>query len=91
MGNRILVVDDEKEIADVIELYLKNEGFEVEKFYTGKDALVSIEKAAPDMALLDVMLPDIDGFEVLQKIREKYADGKNRIYGQDQRSDARGR
>lgn len=68
MGNRILVVDDEKEIADVIELYLKNEGFEVEKFYTGKDALVSIEKAAPDMALLDVMLPDIDGFEVLQKI-----------------------
>ena len=35
MGNRILVVDDEKEIADVIELYLKNEGFEVEKFYTG--------------------------------------------------------
>ena len=72
MGNRILVVDDEKEIADVIELYLKNEGFEVEKFYTGKDAIVSIEKAAPDMALLDVMLPDIDGFEVLQKIREKY-------------------
>ena len=41
MGNRILVVDDEKEIADVIELYLKNEGFEVEKFYTGKDAIVS--------------------------------------------------
>ena len=72
MGNRILVVDDEKEIADVIELYLKNEGFEVEKFYTGKDALVSIEKAAPDMALLDVMLPDIDGFQILKKIREKY-------------------
>ena len=72
MGNRILVVDDEKEIADVIELYLKNENFEVVKFYTGKAALASIEKAAPDMALLDVMLPDIDGFEVLQKIREKY-------------------
>ena len=72
MGNRILVVDDEKEIADVIELYLKNEGFEVEKFYTGKDALVSIEKAAPDLALLDVMLPDIDGFTILKKIREKY-------------------
>ena len=62
MGNRILVVDDEKEIADVIELYLKNENFEVVKFYTGKAALASIEKAAPDMALLDVMLPDIDGF-----------------------------
>ena len=71
MGNRILVVDDEKEIADVIELYLKNEGFEVEKFYTGKDALVSIEKAAPDMALLDVMLPKVDGFAVLELIRKE--------------------
>ena len=71
MGNRILVVDDEKEIADVIELYLKNEGFEVEKFYTGKDALVSIEKAAPDMALLDVMLPGIDGYQVCREIRAR--------------------
>ena len=71
MGNRILVVDDEKEIADVIELYLKNEGFEVEKFYTGKDALVSIEKAAPDMALLDVMLPEEDGISILKKLRTR--------------------
>ena len=70
MGNRILVVDDEKEIADVIELYLKNEGFEVEKFYTGKDAIASIEKAAPDMALLDVMLPDGDGFSLYKVMRE---------------------
>ena len=74
MGNRILVVDDEKEIADVIELYLKNEGFEVEKFYTGKDAIASIEKAAPDMALLDVMLPDIDGFEILQRSSPRNSD-----------------
>ena len=71
MGNRILVVDDEKEIADVIELYLKNEGFEVEKFYTGKDAIVSIEKAAPDMALLDVMLPEEDGISILKKLRTR--------------------
>ena len=70
-GNRILAVDDEKEIADVIELYLKNEGFEVEKFYTGKDALVSIEKAAPDMALLDVMLPEEDGISILKKLRTR--------------------
>ena len=70
MGSKILVVDDEREIADVIELYLKNENFEVEKCYTGQEALESIEKGAPDMALLDVMLPDIDGLTILKKIRE---------------------
>lgn len=72
MGSKILVVDDEREIADVIELYLKNENFEVEKCYTGEEALASIERGAPDMALLDVMLPDVDGLTVLKKIREKY-------------------
>ena len=72
MGSKILVVDDEREIADVIELYLKNENFEVEKCYTGQEALESIEKGAPDMALLDVILPDIDGLTILKKIREKY-------------------
>lgn len=72
MGSKILVVDDEREIADVIELYLKNENFDVEKCYTGADALASIEKEAPDMALLDVMLPDVDGLTILKKIREKY-------------------
>lgn len=72
MGSKILVVDDEREIADVIELYLKNENFEVKKCYTGKEALASIEKEAPDMALLDVMLPDIDGLTILKQIREKY-------------------
>lgn len=72
MGSRILIVDDEKEIADVIELYLRNENFEVEKCTTGKEALDLIEKSAPDMALLDIMLPDIDGLTVLKQIREKY-------------------
>lgn len=72
MGSRILIVDDEREIADVVELYLKNENYDVEKCYNGADALACIEKNTPDMALLDVMLPDIDGFTILQKIREKY-------------------
>jgi len=72
MGSRILIVDDEREIADVVELYLKNENYEVEKCYNGEDALRLIEESTPDMALLDVMLPDIDGFTILQKIREKY-------------------
>lgn len=69
---RILVVDDEKEIADLLELYLKNDGYEVYKYYSGIDALACIEKNELDLALLDVMLPDIDGFHICRKIREKY-------------------
>lgn len=69
--NTILIVDDEKEIADVVELYLQNE-YHVLKFYTGQDALDCIENTRIDLAILDVMLPDIDGFTILKKIREKY-------------------
>lgn len=69
--NNILVVDDEREIADVVELYLQNE-YHVLKFYTGGEALACIENTKIDLAILDVMLPDIDGFTILKKIREKY-------------------
>ena len=72
MNPNILVVDDEKEIADLLELYLKNEGYTVFKFYSGKEALSCIENNALDLAILDVMLPDIDGFHICQKIREKF-------------------
>lgn len=72
MSEKILVVDDEREIAEVIGLYLTNENFEVIKCYNGKDALEAVEKEKPAMAILDVMLPDIDGFTILQKIRESY-------------------
>ena len=68
----ILVVDDEKEIADVVELYLQSDQYHIYKYYTGQDALDFIENTKIDLALLDVMLPDIDGFEILKKIREKY-------------------
>ena len=72
MGSKILIVDDEREIADVVALYLQNENYDVVKAYNGKDALRLVEEEKPDMALLDVMLPDIDGFTILQKIRENY-------------------
>lgn len=68
----ILVVDDEREIADVIALYLQSDEYHVYKFYTGEEALKCIEKTKIDLAVLDVMLPDIDGFEILKRIREKY-------------------
>ena len=72
MAEKILVVDDEKEIADLIELYLKNDGYTVYKFYNGADALKCIENEELNLAILDIMLPDIDGFRICQKIREKY-------------------
>lgn len=56
----ILVVDDEKEIADLLELYLKNDGYQVFKFYRGAPALACVNEEKIDLALLDIMLPDID-------------------------------
>lgn len=66
----ILVLDDEKEIADLVELFLINEGYKVFKFYDSQSALQCIKNTHLDMALLDVMLPDTDGFAILRKIRE---------------------
>ncbi|MEA4883276.1 MAG: VanR-ABDEGLN family response regulator transcription factor [Clostridia bacterium] len=72
MHKRVLVVDDEKAIADLIELYLANENYCVSKFYNGQDALDFIEDGNVDLAILDVMLPDVNGFEICQRIREKH-------------------
>lgn len=68
----ILVVDDEKEIADLLELYLKNDGYQVLKFYEGKPALDCVKAEKIDLAILDIMLPDMDGLEICRKIREEY-------------------
>ena len=70
--SKILIVDDEKEIADLLELYLRNDGYEIFKFYNGKDAINAIDEEEFDLAILDVMLPDIDGFTICKHIREKY-------------------
>lgn len=67
----ILVLDDEAEIADLVEVFLKNEGYTIFKFYNSKAALECIDTEQIDLALLDVMLPDTDGFTILRKIREK--------------------
>ena len=72
MQANILVVDDEKEIADLVQVYLENEGFAVYKCYTGKEALRVIEEKDLDLALLDVMLPEMDGFSLCRIIRQKH-------------------
>lgn len=72
MTTNILVVDDEQAIADLVELYLKNEDYNVFKFYNGQDALNCIENEKLNLAILDVMLPDVNGFSICQRIREKH-------------------
>lgn len=72
MPEQILIVDDEAEIADLIELYLKNENYAVHKFYTAREALACAETEQLDLAILDIMLPDMSGFDLCRRIREKH-------------------
>ena len=72
MSADILIVDDETAIADLVEVYLKNEGYTVHKFYNAAGALACVERERLDLAILDVMLPDMDGFTLCQKIREHH-------------------
>ena len=72
MNETILVVDDETSIADLVEVYLKNEGFRVQKCENGAKALEMVRSAPPDLAILDVMLPDLDGFSLCREIRRDY-------------------
>ena len=72
MSEKILIVDDEREITDLVALYLRNEGYQVFQCYSGQEALEVVEKEQLDLAILDVMLPDINGFELCTGIREQY-------------------
>ena len=72
MDESILIVDDEHEIADLVGLYLENEGYQIFKCYDGSEALGIIEQERLDLAILDVMLPGINGMELCKRIREKH-------------------
>ena len=72
MKKNILIVDDEKSLTELIEIYLENEGFTVYKCYNAKEALQCVETIPLDLAVLDVMLPDSDGFTLCRKIRERH-------------------
>ena len=69
MDARILVVDDEPEIADLVEVYLQSEGFTIHKCGSGTAALEVVRSVPLDLAILDVMLPDGDGFSLLEELR----------------------
>ncbi|MED4403310.1 response regulator YycF [Metabacillus fastidiosus] len=72
MDKKILVVDDEKPIADILQFNLKKEGYEVFCAYDGNEALELVEEIVPDLILLDIMLPNRDGMEVCREVRKKY-------------------
>jgi len=72
MNDHILVVDDEHDIADLIEVYLQNENYTVFKYYSAKEALACTETTKLDLAILDIMMPEINGFSLCQKIREQF-------------------
>jgi DNA-binding response OmpR family regulator len=67
----ILVVDDEPNIVELAKLYLEQEGYRIERVSNGSDALLKLNSAKPSLIVLDLMLPDIDGFEVCRQIRKK--------------------
>jgi two-component system, OmpR family, response regulator len=66
---RVLVVDDEESIVDAVATSMRYEGFEVEQATTGRAALAAAQDAPPDLIVLDVMLPDLDGFEITRRLR----------------------
>ncbi|SUM67171.1 Two-component response regulator [Staphylococcus hominis] len=72
MARKVVVVDDEKPIADILEFNLKKEGYEVHCAYDGNDAVDLIYEEEPDIVLLDIMLPGRDGMEVCREVRKKY-------------------
>ncbi len=71
MSERILIVEDEEKIARFVELELRHEGYEVVKCGNGRDGLAEAQKGTYDLMLLDVMLPELNGFEVLRRLRRE--------------------
>ena len=68
----VLIVEDEKEIAELVELHLKRAGIDTTIMRSGRTALESIKKSVPDAVVLDLMLPDVDGLEVCRRIRQTH-------------------
>lgn len=70
-NKKILIVEDEFSINDTLSFTLKREGYEVNSVFNGKDALIQTEQFKPDLVLLDIMLPDMDGFEICKRINKE--------------------
>lgn len=67
----ILIADDDKEIVDLVKLYLQNEGYQIYQAYNGKEAWEIVQDKMPSLVILDVMMPEMDGLEVCKKMRNE--------------------
>lgn len=67
---KVLVIDDDKEIVELLGIYIQNEGYELEKAYNGKEALSKLNTQEIDLVVLDVMMPEMNGYEIIQEIRK---------------------
>lgn len=74
MAYKLLIVDDERDIIETLQDRLLREGYEVTVAFDGEEALLKVREDDPDVILLDLMLPKLNGFEVLKEVREKYND-----------------
>jgi len=72
MAKKILVVDDEKPISDIVKFNLTKEGYDVVTAYDGEEALAKVNEVNPDLSLLDLMIPKIDGLEVAREVRKDH-------------------
>ncbi len=72
MDSKILVIDDEKAIADIIKFNLEKEGYKVSTAYDGEEGVQAVDNILPDLVILDIMMPKKDGFQVLKEIRVKH-------------------
>lgn len=71
---KVMVVDDEPDTVDLVKLVLETEGFEVITAYSGRECLEKLKIEQPAVVLLDIMMPEMDGWEVFHRIREEYTD-----------------
>ncbi len=69
MATRVLIADDEQDIKDIIQMYLESQGYEIETAYDGLDAVDRVQSWNPDVVLLDIMMPLMDGISVCRKIK----------------------
>jgi len=74
MAYKLLLVDDDRDIVETLQKRLKQEGYEVVAAFDGEEALAKVKEDNPDVILLDLILPKLNGFDVLKEIREKYKD-----------------
>jgi two-component system, OmpR family, response regulator VicR len=74
MAFKVLVVDDEKDVVETLKNRLMREGYDVVVAFDGEEALAKVKETNPDIILLDLMMPKLNGFEVLKQVRENFKD-----------------